>query len=223
VLLALDTSTPLVGVALHDGERVVHRAVSEVPLQHGEQLAVMVASALAEVGADRRDLSSVAVGVGPGPFTGLRVGVVTARVLGLALGVPAYGVCSLDVLAAEAADPARTARTAPTARAAGETGTFVATLDARRKELFWAEYDESGARVSALQVTRPDAVPETLVVGAGPVLYPEAFSRTAGPTGPDAGVLADLVTRRGVELVDPEPIYLRRPDAQVPGPPKLVS
>jgi tRNA threonylcarbamoyladenosine biosynthesis protein TsaB len=214
VLLALDTSTPLVSVALHDSERVVHRAVSEVPLQHGEQLAVMVAGALSAVGATRRDLTSVVVGVGPGPFTGLRVGVVTARVLALALGIPAYGVCSLDVLAAEASERAG---------ASGEPSPFVATLDARRKELFWAEYDETGSRTSELHVTRPEAVPDALVVGAGPVLYPGAFARTAGPTGPDAGVLAAVVTRRRVELLDAEPIYLRRPDAQVPGPPKLVS
>jgi tRNA threonylcarbamoyl adenosine modification protein YeaZ len=214
VLLALDTSTPLVSVALHDGESVVHRAVSEVPLQHGEQLAVMVSAALAGVGATRRHLSSVAVGAGPGPFTGLRVGVVTARVLALALTIPAYGVCSLDVLAVEAADQAR---------AEGQPGPFVATLDARRKELFWAEYDETGARVSQLHVTRPDGVPDAVVVGAGPVLYPQLFPRTSGPTGPDAGVLAEVVSARRAELLDAEPIYLRRPDAQIPGPPKLVS
>lgn len=214
MLLALDTSTPLVGVALHDGERVVHRAVSEVPLQHGEQLAVLVADALSSVGASRSDLDAVAVGVGPGPFTGLRVGVVTARVLSLALGVPACGVCSLDVLAAEAADRMR---------AAGEATGFVATLDARRKEVFWAEYDADGRRVSDLQVTRPDGVPGALVIGAGPVLYPDAFPRAADPARPDAGVLADLVVSRRVALLDAEPIYLRRPDAQVPGPPKSVS
>jgi tRNA threonylcarbamoyl adenosine modification protein YeaZ len=214
VLLALDTSTALVGVALHDGHVVAHRAVSEVPLQHGEQLAVMIDAAMSAVGVGRRELTSVAVGVGPGAFTGLRVGVVTARVLALALGIPAYGVCSLDVLAIDAADQARSR---------GEPGPFVATLDARRKELFWAGYDEHGARTGDLQVTRPDAVPAGRVVGAGPVLYPDAFAEAAGPTGPDAGVLAEVVTGRRVAVLDAEPIYLRRPDAQVPGPPKLVS
>lgn len=214
MLLAFDTATPVVGVALHDGEGVVHRAFSEVPLQHGEQLAVMVAHALAAVGATRQDVTSVAVGVGPGPFTGLRVGVVTARVLALALQIPAYGVCSLDVLAVEAADRAT---------ATGDAGPFVATLDARRKELFWAEYDETGTRVSDMHVTRPDEVPETLAVGAGPVLYPHAFPHTSDPTGPDPGVLATMVVTGRSELLDPEPIYLRRPDAQAPGPRKRVS
>ncbi len=214
MLLALDTSTPLVSVALHDGHDVVHRAVSEVPLQHGEQLAVMIAAALDSAGADRTDLTGVAVGVGPGPFTGLRVGVVTARVLSLALVIPSYGVSSLDVLAAAAAD-ALAATDGPEP--------FTATLDARRKELFWASYDVSGQRAGDLQVTRPDAVPAGLVVGAGPVLYPEAFTHVAGPPAPDAGVLAQVVVDRRAELVDAEPIYLRRPDAQVPGPPKAVS
>lgn len=215
MLLALDTSTPLVTVALHDGRSVVHRAVSEVPMQHGEQLAVLVDAALRAVGAGRLDLTGVAVGVGPGPFTGLRVGVVTAKVLALALDVPAHGVSSLDVLAAAAAD-----EQAAAGRAAEP---FVATLDARRKELFWASYDATGQRVSELQVTRPDDVPARLVVGAGPSLYPDAFARVAGPTAPDAGVLAQVVVDRRAEVVDAEPIYLRRPDAQVPGPPKAVS
>lgn len=215
MLLALDTSTPLVAVALHDGRGVVHRAVSEVRMQHGEQLGVMIDAALRAVGADRRDLTGVAVGVGPGPFTGLRVGVVTARVLSLALDVPAHGVSSLDVLAAAAADEQVASGRDP--------DPFVATLDARRKELFWAAYDARGERTSDLQVSRPDAVPPGLVVGAGPVLYPSVFGRTAGPTEPDAGVLAGVVAAERVELLDPEPIYLRRPDAQVPGPPKAVS
>ena len=214
MLLALDTSTPLVSVALHDGHGVVHRAVSEAPLQHGEQLAVMIAAALRAGGADRTDLTGIAVGVGPGPFTGLRVGVVTARVLSLALGVPSYGVSSLDVLALAAADALA---------AAGAAAPFSATLDARRKELFWAAYDAFGQRAGELQVTRPDVVPAGLVVGAGPELYPDVFAHTAGPSAPDAGKLAEVVAEKRVPLVDAEPIYLRRPDAQVPGPPKAVS
>lgn len=180
-------------------------------MQHGELLAPMINDALARVGAVRQDVAAVAVGVGPGPFTGLRVGVVTARTLGLALGIPVYGVCSLDVLAARAVD-------------AGVTEPFVATIDARRKELFWASYDEAGGRLDGPFVDRPAVVDAAgLVVGAGPVLYPEQFSRGAGPTAPDAATLALVVAEERAELVDPEPVYLRRPDAAVPGPPKRVS
>ncbi len=215
MLLALDTSTPLVAVALHDGRGVVHRAVSEAPMQHGEQLGMMIDAALRAVDAGRLDLTGVAVGVGPGPFTGLRVGVVTARVLALALDVPVSGVSSLDVLAVAAADAQ-----AASGRAAAP---FAVTLDARRKELFWASYDPTGQRLGDLQVTRPDEVPDGLVVGAGPVLYPDAFPQVAGPIAPDAGVLAQVVVDSLAALLPAEPIYLRRPDAQVPGPPKAVS
>ena len=124
VLLARDTSTPLVSVALHDDGRVLHAATSEQPMKHGEQLAPMISTALAAVGAVRQDVTAVAAGVGPGPFTGLRVGLVTARTLGLALGIPVYGACSLDVLAIRAVDLG----------AGGPRGPFLATIDARRKD-----------------------------------------------------------------------------------------
>jgi tRNA threonylcarbamoyl adenosine modification protein YeaZ len=211
VLLALDTSTPLVSVALLDDGRVVDAATSSRPMQHGELLAPMIADALERVGAIRQDVTAVAAGVGPGPFTGLRVGLVTARTLGLALGIPVYGVSSLDVLAAEAVDT-------------GVAEPFAATLDARRKELFWAEYDEEGRRVDGPHVDRPATVPgHLLVVGAGPTLYPDAFPRAAGPARPSAATLALVVAEERAELVDPEPVYLRRPDAVAPGPPKRVS
>lgn len=211
MLLALDTSTPLVSVALLDDDRVVSNATSERPMQHGERLAPMITEALESVGAIRQDVTAVAVGVGPGPFTGLRVGLVTARMLGVALGVPVYGASSLDVLAVRAVDE-------------GVAEPFLATLDARRKELFWASYDADGSRLDGPHVERPATMPDgLLVVGAGPVVFPEAFSRTAGPTVPDAGTLALAVAEERVELVDPEPVYLRRPDAAVPGPRKKVS
>jgi tRNA threonylcarbamoyl adenosine modification protein YeaZ len=211
VLLALDTSTPLVSVALLDDGRVVAEATSERPMQHGERLAPMITEALESVGAIRQDVTAVAVGVGPGPFTGLRVGIVTARMLGVALGVPVHGASSLDVLAVRAVDE-------------GVVEPFLATLDARRKELFWASYDADGRRLDGPHVERPATMPdELLVVGAGPVVFPETFSRTAGPTLPDAGTLAIAVATERVELVDPEPVYLRRPDAALPGPRKKVS
>ena len=211
MLLALDTSTPLVSVALAEDGEVLTAATSDRPMQHGEQLAPMLTRALDAVGALRQDVTAVAVGVGPGPYTGLRVGIVTARTFALVLGVPAYGVCSLDVLAAAAVD-------------AGIDEPFLATGDARRKELFWAAYDEDGRRTGGPSVGRPESLPsDRVVVGAGPELYPTAFARTGGPTRPDAATLALVVTEERAELLDPEPIYLRRPDAAVPSPRKRVS
>lgn len=211
MLLAIDTSTPLVSVALADDAAVVHEAVSEREMQHGEQLAPMIESAFAAAGIRRTDLTRIAAGVGPGAFTGLRVGLVTARTLGLALGVPVVGACSLDVLAVQAVEES-------------VAEPFLASIDARRQELFWAEYDGRGQRLHGPHVDRPVHLPPgRLVVGAGPGLYPSAFERAAGPTAPGAGWLALGVLSGSVPIVAPEPIYLRRPDAAVPGRPKRVS
>jgi tRNA threonylcarbamoyladenosine biosynthesis protein TsaB len=212
MLLAFDTATPLVTVALHDGDDVVWEDVSELPLKHGEQLAPLIERALRETGLVRQDLTAIGVGVGPGPFTGLRVGLVTARTLGFVLDVPVYGVCTLDVLAVQAADTGAVA------------GDFVVATDARRKEVYVASYDETGARLEGPAVSRPaDAATELPVVGEGALLYPDAFPRAAGPTMPSAGWLARVIAEERAELRDPEPLYLRRPDAATPGTPKRVS
>lgn len=212
VLLAFDTSSALVSVALHDGAEVLLDLFSETPLKHGESLAPLIATALARAGVDRHDLTALAVGIGPGPFTGLRVGLVTARTLALVLEIPVYGVCSLDVLAVEAA----------------ETGAvqsdFLVATDARRREVYLASYDADGARVAGPSVAAPAAVATDLpVVGEGALLYPEAFGRPVGPTRLSAGWLARAVAEERAELHDPEPLYLRRPDAVSPGVRKRVS
>ncbi|GAB2886575.1 tRNA (adenosine(37)-N6)-threonylcarbamoyltransferase complex dimerization subunit type 1 TsaB [Nocardioides pacificus] len=202
MLLAFDTATPLVTVALHDGEDVVAERVSERPMKHGEQLAPLIEQVLADAGLVREDLTAIAVGVGPGPFTGLRVGLVTARTLAMVLEIPVYGVCSLDVLAVEAA------------HTGAVEGPFVVTTDARRKEVYLASYDEHGVRLDEPQVVRPaDAASEQPCVGEGAVLYPDAFPHAVGPTRPSAGWLARAVAEELAELHDPEPLYLRRPDA----------
>ena len=104
LLLAFDTATPAVTVALHDGQRVLAEASTVDARRHGELLAPSIAKVIAEAGAEPRDLTGIAVGVGPGPFTGLRVGVVTARVFGRTLGIGVHGLCTLDALARAAVD-----------------------------------------------------------------------------------------------------------------------
>ncbi|MET0525433.1 MAG: tRNA (adenosine(37)-N6)-threonylcarbamoyltransferase complex dimerization subunit type 1 TsaB, partial [Nocardioides sp.] len=104
MLLAFDTATPFVTVALHDGSDVVAELFSEQRMKHGEQLAPLIEQVMDRADVTRRDLTRIAVGVGPGPFTGLRVGLVTARTLGFVLQIPVAGVCSLDVLAFEAVE-----------------------------------------------------------------------------------------------------------------------
>ncbi len=212
MLLAFDTATPYVSVALHDGEDVVVELTSERPMKHGEQLAPLIDQALRRAGAVRQDLTAIAVGVGPGPFTGLRVGLVTARTLGFVLDIPVYGVCSLDVIAVEAADTGAV------------DGHFVVATDARRKEVYLASYDADAARLHGPLVEHPGAAATELpVAGEGATLYPDAFPNAVGPTRPSAGWLARVVTEERAELHDPEPLYLRRPDAVAPGRPKPVS
>lgn len=212
MLLAFDTATPAVTVALHDGERVVAESTFVDAMRHGELLAPGISSAMSAAGVVRQDLTAIAVGVGPGPFTGLRVGLVTARTLAAVLEIPVYGVCTLDVLAVDAVD----------ALAVSED--FGVATDARRKEVYWASYDERGNRLDGPAVAKPDDVAsERPVVGRGALLYPDAFPQYLPPENPSAAVLACAVTEERVTLLDPEPLYLRRPDVATPGKPKRVS
>lgn len=218
MLLAFDTATPYVTVALHDGaldgeQGVVAERRSEQRMKHGEQLAPLIELVMADAGIVRQDLTAIAVGIGPGPFTGLRVGLVTARTLAFVLEIPVYGVCSLDVVALEAA------------LGTGPIGTdFLVATDARRKEVYLATYDDQGRRLDGPDVARPaDAATDRPVAGEGAALYPDAFPDRRDPALPSAGWLARAVAEELAELHDPEPMYLRRPDAVAPGAPKRVS
>ena len=167
MLLAFDTATPYVTVALHDGESVVAEARSEVRMKHGEHLAPLIEAVLARrrrrpAGPDRPGGRHRTGTRSPG----LRVGLVTARTLAMVLEIPAYGVCSLDAIALEAAEGLRF------------TTDFVVATDARRKEVYLAAYDEQGTRLSGPVVDKPEAVATDLpVAGEGAVLYPDCVHR----------------------------------------------
>jgi len=208
VLLALDTATQAVTVALADASGVVAESTRVDALRHGELLAPAIADVLARTGIGPQALTRVAVGVGPGPFTGLRVGLMTARTMATALGVPVVGVCTLDVLAAavQAREP------------------FVVAIDARRKEVYWARFAASGARHSEPAVDKPaDVAFEGPVAGHGASMYPDAFPRPIAPEYPSAGDLARLVLSGAATELPPEPLYLRRPDVTAPAARKSVS
>jgi tRNA threonylcarbamoyl adenosine modification protein YeaZ len=211
LLLALDTSTPAVSVAVcRDGKELAAEAVVDAR-RHNELLAVHVEAVLARAGVTPRQLDGVAAGVGPGPYTGLRVGLMTARALAHALGIPAYGICSLDVLA----------------RAAARVidGEFVVATDARRKEVYWASY-ANGDRVSGPSVDKPAEVAYAgPVVGEGALLYPDSFPAACRPLYPDPVDLAAIVEEHvaaGRPTLPLEPLYLRKPDAVEPGARKRV-
>jgi len=212
LVLALDTATPmlLAGVARWDGGMVEVLAEQTVSSgnRHAELLTPAVRAALAGAGTAMAELDAVVVGLGPGPFTGLRVGVVTAATLADARGLPALGVCSLDAIGG---------------------GARTVVTDARRKEVYWAAYDAAGGRVRGPGVDRPEELAAT-----GPFVGDERFAERLGaPVAAAQVTTGGLLRAAGRELADPSalsvptpalvPLYLRRPDATPPTSIKGVS
>lgn len=213
LVLALDTST-VVSVGLARNGQVVATARVSDRLAHVEQLTPLISQCLSTAGASLAEVDRIVVGLGPGPFTGLRVGIVTAQVLASVRQIALRGVCSLDVLAAQfVADHPH----GPTGPIRGE---FVVATDARRKEVYWARYDAHGTRRDGPHVTSPDETPRLPTVGPATELYADRLLAVDGPRVLDPGLLA----ARGWSFPDAgrEPLYLRRPDAAEPSRPKSV-
>jgi len=220
LLLVVDTATAAVTAALAritdsgDATLLAQRVTVDARA-HGELLAPAVAAVLADAGAAPGSLAAVVAGVGPGPFTGLRVGLVTAAAFGHALGVPTYGVCSLDALGS------------------GTTETVLVATDARRREVYWAVYAD-GVRMTGPSVDSPAEVARRAVelgvdfaVGDGALRYAEVLGLPVHdePRYPVAAALAALAADRVLSGAPGEPLtplYLRRPDAVEPGARKRV-
>jgi tRNA threonylcarbamoyl adenosine modification protein YeaZ len=210
LVLALDTATPtlLVGLARWTAgtgaEVLAERGVASGN-RHAELLTPTIRAVLADAGRSMGDLDAVVTGLGPGPFTGLRVGVVTAAAVADARGLPVVGVCSLDAIGA---------------------GARTVVTDARRKELYWASYAADGSRTSGPAVDRPEDA------GRTPPLVGDAAvgsARLGVPVAPAGVTTAGLLRAAGGQLADPfsagplEPLYLRRPDAVPPTLRKAVT
>ena len=196
-VLAIDTSVG-VSVALlnSNGELTQSQAVDHG--MQGELTAELISQVVANSGIEISEITDVVVGVGPGPFTGLRVGLVTAAVFAHARGIPIHGICSLDAIAFDYAKPC------------------VVVTDARRKELYWARYEDK--RIGEPQVSKPEDLlaqfPNTDFVGPGAQLYPDFISGKVSEL--KAGSLAKLFVSGNAQLVDVSPMYLRKPDAVEP-------
>jgi tRNA threonylcarbamoyl adenosine modification protein YeaZ len=205
LVLALDTST-VVNVGLARGDQVLATATVTDRMAHAEQLMPLVSECVDAAGIGMADLDQLFVGLGPGPFTGLRVGVVTAQVLSFALDLELRGVCSLDVLAAQFV--------------AASHGEFVVATDARRREVYWARYSPDGVRLEQPRVSRPSDVPPLPVIGPAADLYADQLQAVPGPRAMDPAVLATA----SATLPDAgrEPLYLRHPDATELTRPKSV-
>jgi tRNA threonylcarbamoyl adenosine modification protein YeaZ len=209
LVLALDTATPTLVAGLArwsaggGAEVLAERAVAS-GTRHAELLTPAITGVLADAGLGLDDVAAVVTGLGPGPFTGLRVGVVTAATLADARGLPVVGVCSLDAVGA---------------------GARTVVTDARRKEVYWAAYDANGGRVRGPGVVRPEELP----VG-GPFVGDPRFAERLGAEVVAAEVTtAGLLRAAAPQLADPAaagplvPLYLRRPDAVPSAARKAVS
>jgi tRNA threonylcarbamoyl adenosine modification protein YeaZ len=209
LVLALDTATPTLVAGLgrwsQDGgvEVLAERAVPSGN-KHAELLTPAIRGVLDDAGLTMAALDAVVTGLGPGPFTGLRVGIVTALTLADARGLPVVGVCSLDAVG---------------------SGARTVVTDARRKEVYWAAYDAEGRRADGPGVVRPEEL------GApGPFVGDPAFGERLGAAVTPADVTtAGLLRAAAPQLADPSsadplvPLYLRRPDATPPTAIKAVS
>ncbi len=227
LVLALDTATPAVTAGLVElgqaatgvdtresadtsvstGPRTLAARVHVDARAHAEVLTPQILDCLAEVGCARTDISAIVVGVGPGPFTGLRVGMATAAAFGDALGIPVYGVCSLDGIAADCAPDL-----------ASDAELLVVT-DARRREVYSARYRDRGARrVAGPQVGKPGGLDLGAAdVIAGSASHVDLFDLPVLPVEtPSPAGLVRVAAPAIMARATPEPLvplYLRRPDA----------
>ena len=198
VILAIDTATPAVtaGIVKLDGVEVLAERVTVDARAHAEQLTPNVLAALADAGLTVNDLGALVVGCGPGPFTGLRVGMATAAAYGHALGIPVHGVCSLDAIGVDT------------------TGDALVVTDARRREVYWARYRD-GVRIDGPAVDAPADVPADAQAVAGSPEHAALFDlpRLAS-VYPTAAGLVRAVADWAAEPAPLVPLYLRRPDAK---------
>ncbi|PRW64679.1 tRNA (adenosine(37)-N6)-threonylcarbamoyltransferase complex dimerization subunit type 1 TsaB [Actinopolyspora mortivallis] len=227
LVIALDTSTPAVTAGLVEFANSRPQSLAERatvnPRAHGELLTPQLLDVLAESGHQLGEVDAVVVGAGPGPFTGLRVGMVTAAALGHAAGIRVYPVSSLDAIANRVV----------------EDSPVLVLTDARRREVYWATYD-SPTELGTRRRLTPPAVdsPRDLVTKLEGSPVAAAAGELAAAHAPDLGLKAvdpahpspeGLVSAAGRELssgTEPYPLvpmYLRRPDAAAPGPPKTVT
>lgn len=230
MLLGIDTSGA-VSVAVARGEltgsapEILQVRADERSRHHDEVLLALIDEVLTAAGVERSELTGIVVGRGPGPFTGLRVGLVSARSIAAVLGVPLHGLSSLDGLAHQALAELSSAEEGS---AQDGTITVAVALDARRREVYHARYRREGngevSRISEPAVDSPAEVAEELtacdiLVGSGTGIYPELLPATADLVHVDAGHLllaAAALSARGEDLSSTEPMYLREPDAAKP-------
>jgi tRNA threonylcarbamoyl adenosine modification protein YeaZ len=197
VLLAIDTSAGT-SVAVVDSERVLGEASDPGTRGHAEHIGTLIEAALAAAGADPADITGVVSGMGPGPFTGLRVGIAAARAFAAGRGIPVHPVASHDAVAF--------GRDAPT----------LVVTDARRREVAWTTYDDD--TVDGPHLAHPEEL-ETSVEGYARFERVDAAEVSAA----SLGLVAERALAAGRPTGPEQPLYLRAPDVTMPAAPKRVT
>ncbi|WP_420363081.1 tRNA (adenosine(37)-N6)-threonylcarbamoyltransferase complex dimerization subunit type 1 TsaB [Curtobacterium aetherium] len=205
MLLAIDTSAGT-SVAVVDPTTRQVLAVRETDdtRRHAEVVGPFLDEVLRDAGITPADVTGVAAGMGPGPFTGLRVGIAAARTFAAARGVPVLPVVSHDAVAA------------------GQDGPLVVLTDARRREVAWSAYDTDGVRVAGPGLARPADLDDVLRASRADTVDWRRVTAAAIPAGRLGVLVADRLAS-GAPLAADTPVYLREPDVTVPGAPKRVA
>lgn len=212
MLLAIDTSAGT-SVAVVDRDRgVLAERSSPDPRGHAELIGTFIDECLREAGIHRSELSGVAAGMGPGPFTGLRVGIAAARTFALGLGRPVVPILSHDAIAFAAEQDA-----------SDQAGPMIVVTDARRRELFWSAY--SGRDAAALPVrTAGPALTPAAELDHLVAQHPGAVVLDGGLVSAAAlGLLAEAMYSAGRPFAADEAVYLRSPDVTLSAGPKRVT
>ncbi len=206
IVLAIDTALETCSAAVVSGGRTLAARSEPMARGHQERLAPLVAEVMAEAGIGFDVLDRIGVTVGPGSFTGLRVGLAFAKGLGLALDRPVIGVGTLQAMAA------------------GVPGCAAAVIDARREQVYVQAFRDGAPLTEPMALGLEDAASAlgvldggpSVLLGSGAPLLAQAFpaARVESGSAPDPVRLAALAA--AAEPATPQPVYLRAPDAKLP-------
>lgn len=206
MLLAIDTSagTSVAVVDPTTGRELANRSTDD-SRRHAEVIGPFLAEVLTEAGVTPADVTGVVAGMGPGPFTGLRVGIAAARTFAAARGLPVLPLVSHDAVAAD--QP--------------QAGPFVVLTDARRREVYWSAYDADGVRIAGPGLAKPADLDEAIRASRPEAATWDRVTATAIPAWRLGALAADRLAS-GAPFADDTPLYLRDPDVTMPGAPKRV-
>ncbi|MDP4334941.1 tRNA (adenosine(37)-N6)-threonylcarbamoyltransferase complex dimerization subunit type 1 TsaB [Curtobacterium sp. A7_M15] len=206
MLLAIDTSAGT-SVALVDpesGAALAERSTDD-SRRHAEVIGPFLAEVLDAARITPADVSGVVAGMGPGPFTGLRVGIAAARTFAAARGIPFLPLVSHDAIAADQ----------------DRSGPFAVLTDARRREVYWSAYDQAGTRVAGPGLAKPADLDEAIRASWPDAVSWDRVTALSVPAWRLGSLAADRLTS-GAPFADDTPLYLRDPDVTMPGAPKRV-